>query len=66
MEAYKRLEATYAELEKVNERNRQLLHILTHDIANPLSVITTGFYILEKSKDKVVSLEKFRIALLSI
>jgi signal transduction histidine kinase len=50
--AYKELDEKNAQLIELNERNKQLLAVLTHDIANPLSVISTSMQLIRKSKDK--------------
>lgn len=57
--AYERLDEANAKLIESNDRNRQLLAVLTHDIANPLSVISTSVQLLEKNKDKDNYFPKF-------
>jgi signal transduction histidine kinase len=57
--AYEQLNIANQQLTEANDQNRQLLGLLTHDIANPLSVMTTGYYIWERSDRSDEKFEKF-------
>lgn len=50
--AYKVLDEKNAELIELNEKNKQLLAVLTHDIANPLAVMNTSMHLINRSDEK--------------
>jgi signal transduction histidine kinase len=58
-EAYLKLNDSYEKNKELNDKYKQLLSVLTHDIANPLSVIRTSVHLLQKNHSDQESFNKF-------
>lgn len=57
--AYEKLDEANGKLIESNDRNRQLLAVLTHDIANPLSVMSTSVQLLSRNPAREEYFEEF-------
>jgi signal transduction histidine kinase len=52
-------QTAYDQLGASNERNKQLLAMVTHDIANPLSVMSTSIYMLKKKSGNLSEIQTY-------
>lgn len=59
IEAMERLNNRNSELQEVIERNKKLFMVVTHDLANPIMVITTHISLLQRKIDDQEFREKF-------